>query len=87
MTKYRSKPVEIKAHRWEKDAKLPVWLRTLIQDREILVDPTATGFPSCVLMLGCGPIHVAPGDWIIKGPTGDLGWCNDADFQAMFEAI
>jgi hypothetical protein len=79
MAKYHSRPVEVDAFRWDGDPvdgfeRIAVGLDELGACRFNLIVPTPRGDAFAV-----------EGDWIVRGPRGDLGLCNDETFRADYE--
>ena len=77
--KYRKKPVVVEAVQWFEHGDHPAVCEYLTRDP----DMRGQGW---VGPLGAGYI-VAPGDWIITGPAGDVYPCTDAIFRATYEEV
>ena len=82
MAKFRKKPVEIEAWQWDGNAAVaarPDWVRAggyeMTTDRELVI-PTREGVR-----------YAAPGDWIIRGASGEIYPCKPRIFEATYDAV
>jgi hypothetical protein len=78
--KYRKKPIEVEAFRWNGTAESHNWLREWTNGKVNLV----TEGRLQVLTLE-GAIYASVGDWIIKGIQGEFYPCKPDIFKKTYE--
>lgn len=89
MARYRKKPVEIDAFRWDGKQlaanNCPDWIWTAPN----LCTVTSTKKPKLTLCIETleGEMAVIKGDWIIRGVAGELYPCKDAIFAATYDPV
>lgn len=93
--RYRKKPVEIDAIRFEgcEDAKpllfadMPLWFATALSGGVIRVVDQHDD--RCCLSIATleGPMLASPGDWIIRGIEEEIYPCKDSIFRASYEPV
>ena len=82
MARYRKRPIEIEAFRWQPDipgryADLPHWL--------IMSNYSLGPNDSLLIRTLEGTMRADPGDWIIRGVKGELYPCKPDIFEATYE--
>lgn len=92
--KYRKKPIEIEAFRYDGDLMdsngkyyVPDWAVNAFENHVMFYDSLAGGFPPCELFINTleGVHHVSVGDYIIKGIKGELYPCKPDIFERTYE--
>jgi len=88
MTKYKHKPTEVEASQWDgttgggnavaKELGIPGEIRGLYGGAE-------QNIASISIETRNGEVKVLPGDWIVKGPSGDIWPVNRTMFVAVYE--
>lgn len=91
--KYRKKPVVVEAyqwnHRYENYEGAPKWLKDAHQLSEESQGAffVRIGAEDGTVITPHGPVAVQPGDWLIKGPQGDLYPCKAYIFEQTYEKV
>lgn len=89
MKRYRKKPVEIQAIKFEYDADGIKKLREFAGDAVVMVSkgrhPTAIGYATIATLEG--NITATEGDYIIKGVKGEFYPCKPDIFEATYEEV
>lgn len=90
MGRYRKKPVVVEAVQYDgggnlnprHEGKVPDWMWDAFRDGTL--QPT-NGRDPLMVHTPHGPVEVAPMDWIIRGPHGDLYPCKPEIFAETYE--
>ncbi|HKX02787.1 MAG TPA: hypothetical protein VJX71_09815 [Methylomirabilota bacterium] len=82
MPKYRKRPVEVDAIRWENIAECRRALRALG-----CPDLIQAGEDHVYIRTPEGDMLAAPGDWIIKGVAGEFYPCKPEIFAKTYEEV
>lgn len=90
--RFRKKPVEIEAMRWDGSrASIEAICRWANDGAdEAWVDFTSFGandVEEAQAMTLEGPLKVSPGDWVIRGVKGEFYPCKPDIFDATYEAV
>ena len=78
MPKFRKKPIVIEAVQWFPGAEHP--------EIKLGHDEYWDGDGAHIMTLE-GPLHVSPGDWIIKGVKGEFYPCKPDIFASTYEPV
>jgi hypothetical protein len=86
---FRKKPVIIQAMPWDGTEASAAALCRWANDGEAWVDYVTEDDKSIDLMCYTleGPLHVSPGDWIIRGVKGEFYPCKPDVFAATYEEV
>lgn len=97
---YRKKPVVIEAVQFDAVSfaengsyslqfdtvdDLPSWLRVALMDEEIFVVPEDPDFLFIKTLEGL--MEASPGDWIIRGVTGEIYPCKPDVFEMTYDRV
>jgi hypothetical protein len=80
MAKFRKKPIEIEAFKWQTDV-VPEWWRA----KEGITINVATG--SAFIPTLEGIMEARVGDYIIQGIQGEIYPCKEEIFKATYEPV
>ena len=97
MPKFRKKPVEIEAFRYEPTTngskyfnEMPQWLQDAYDhDDDIVSNVTSKEHPETRLKIETleGTMYANEGDWIIRGVKGELYPCKPDIFAATYDPV
>jgi len=82
MPKYRKKPVVVEAC-CPHEGKMPEWFEIALCDRKVR-ERVSGGFDIDTLE---GTMYASPGDYIIKGISGELYPCKPDIFEQTYELV
>lgn len=82
MAKYRKKPIDIEAFRFEGQppSQWPAWASNSLAIRR-------SGLALYIDDEHHGPIRCNPGDWILKGVNGEIYPCTDDVFRKSYDEV
>ena len=80
--KYRKKPVEVEALQWTGDNAQAI--RDFLREATYGWSPVGDGW---LIYTREGVMTADPGDWIIRGVTGEFYPCKDPIFRATYEPV
>jgi hypothetical protein len=88
MSRYRKRPIEVEAHRWDGTFEGAMEIIERIRDeggtahyrgpkiqRELVIDTLE------------GRMFASPGDWVIRGVAGEFYPCKPNIFEATYEPV
>jgi hypothetical protein len=86
MARYRKKPVEVDAIRYEGNNPEGVfaWARSLGVDDDAMFHSSSTGL---VIRTLEGSMRADAGDWVIRGVAGEFYPCKPDIFAATYEPV
>lgn len=88
--KYRQKPIEIEAWRWdgeELDDSVPDWIFQEMMKGKLFITMGWKGQTYITISKKQGQLRLYPGDYIIKGCMGGIYSCKPDTFLQSHEAI
>ena len=92
--KYRKKPVEIEAFKFDGDlvdrvgcCYVPAWAHEALEDGALFFDSIDGDSPPCELFIKTleGVHHASVGDYIIRGVKGEIYPCKPDIFEMTYE--
>lgn len=89
--RYRKKPVEIEAFRFNADSErtAPKWFAEAVTDETVWIDRSMQDGHAkvygCTIKTLEGKMHAKIGDYIIRGVNGELYPCKSDIFQKTYE--
>jgi hypothetical protein len=89
MGKYRKKPVIIEAKQFtdiQSYLSIVEWMKTC-GDTAALADEVRYSTPIMTIQTLEGTMSASPGDWIIRGVSGEFYPCKPDIFAATYEAV
>lgn len=94
MPKYRKKPVEIEAFKYDGDLigsdgkyYVPDWAVIAFKSRELFYKPGFNSPSELYIKTLEGDMHVSVGDYVIKGVQGELYPCKPDIFEQTYEEV
>lgn len=84
---YRRKPVVVEAFRWlaPEPVKDPVWIAEAIERGEVRFVKEGTPEVAMVIRTSTRDFFATLGDWIVRGPAGNIYPVKAEDFPATYE--
>ena len=90
--KYRKKPVVVEAFQIKPHGGVPAWFMDAVKAGDARPHPgqedsIMRADRPCIVRTLHGEVEAMPGDWIVKGPQGDIYPVKPDTFEMTFERI